>query len=229
MQLAAFSSPHVQIALKKAGVRLVFVGSGSPSQAAQFVASLKFPGGLPGEMLLDPTTTAFGCFSLEKSVYASLVPSIVHGMRTHGIGAVREGIRLGWQNAALAGDSWQQGGTFVLEAGAGGSGKVSFAQAERWPGDWLPMETILAAAGAQLEQGGAGREDACSVDYAAALRWYMALPPLARSKVPAGSLAKRLTVVAAGVVACACLVVLLLPALGLLNWGLQEPQQSELR
>jgi hypothetical protein len=229
VQLAAFSSPRVQTALKKARVRLVFVGSGSPSQAKQFVDSLKFPHGLPGEMLLDPATTAYGCFNLQKSVYASLVPSIVHGMRTHGIGAVSEGIRLGWKNAALAGDSWQQGGTFVLESSGGKYGNVSFAQAERWPGDWLPMEQVLAAAGAQLEQDGTGPQGACSVDYAAALRWYMALPPLARSKVPSGSLTKRLTVVAAGAVACACLVLLLLPALGLLNWGLQETQQSELR
>lgn len=208
-------------------MRLVFVGSGSPSQAGQFVESLKFPGGLPGEMLLDPTTTAYACFSLEKSVYASLVPSIVNGMRTHGVGAVSEGIRLGWKNAALAGDSWQQGGTFVLECAASGSGKVSFAHAERWPGDWLPMEKILAAAGAKV--GVEGDEGAGVADYAAALRWYMALPPLARSTVPTGSVAKRLTVVAAGTVACACFLLLLLPAFGLLNWGLQETRQSELR
>ncbi len=219
------------MALKQARVRLVFVGSGSPSQAEQFVDSLKFPHGMPGEMLLDPATAAYGCFNLRKSVYASLVPSIVHGMRTHGIGAVSEGIRLGWKNAALAGDSWQQGGTFVIEAASTGKfGNVSFAQAERWPGDWLPMEQILAAAGAQLEQEEATRRaGASNVEYAAALRWYMALPPLARSKIPSGSLAKRLTVVAAGAVACVCLVLLLLPALGLLNWGLQETQQSELR
>ena len=118
----------------------------------------------------------------------------------------------------------------MLEASAGKYGNVSFAHAERWPGDWLPLEQVLAAAGAQLEQEEATRPaGASNVDYAAALRWYMALPPLARSKTPSGSLAKRLTVVAAGAVACACLVLLLLPALGLLNWGLQETQQSELR
>ena len=138
MQLAAFSAPGVRQALQAARVRLVFVGSGSPSQAGQFVESLKFPDGVPGEMLLDPTTAAYSCFGLRKSVYASLVPSIVHGMRTHGFGAVREGIRLGWRNAALAGDSWQQGGTYILEPGVTASGarttafaEITFAQAER--------------------------------------------------------------------------------------------------
>ena len=107
----------------------------------------------------------------------------------------------------------------------------------RWPGDWLPLGEILTAAGAKLEQqhdataaggGSSGGSGSCSVDYSAALRWYMALPPLAsQSQVPRGSLAKRLTVIAAGVVAFVCVVLLMLPALGLLNWSLQEAQEAQ--
>ena len=114
MQLAAFSAPPVRAALEAANVRLVFIGSGEPAQAGMFIGSLKFPDGLPGELLLDPDTMAYEAFGLRKSVYASLVPSIMHGLKTHGLGAVTEGIRLGWKNAALVGDSWQQGGTFIL-------------------------------------------------------------------------------------------------------------------
>ena len=90
--------------MRRGRLRLAFVGSGSPEQAAQYVASLKLPDGIVGELLLDESTEAFGAFNLRKSVYASLVPSIVAGLRTHGLGAVSEGIRLGWKNAALAGD-----------------------------------------------------------------------------------------------------------------------------
>ena len=108
----------------------------------------------------------------------------------------------------------------------------------RWPGDWLPLGEILTAAGAKLEQqqdataaggGSSGSSSSSSsVDYSAALRWYMALPPLAsQSQVPRGSLAKRLTVIAAGVVAFVCVVLLMLPALGLLNWSLQEAQEAQ--
>jgi hypothetical protein len=100
---------------------------------------------------------------------------------------------------------------------------------------------ILTAAGAKLEQqqdaaaaggGSSGSSSSSSssssVDYSAALRWYMALPPLAsQSHVPRGSLAKRLTVIAAGVVAFVCVVLLMLPALGLLNWSLQEAQEAQ--
>ena len=240
MQLAAFSAPSVKAALAAANVRLVFIGSGSRNQAGQFVESLKFPSGLPGEMLLDPTTAAYGAFGLTKSIYASLVPSIVNGMHTHGLAAVGEGIRLGWKNAALAGDSWQQGGMFLLEAPdmQPGIPVVRFGQRERWPGDWLPMAEIMQAAGATLQGDGGGEKEEevgdGSVDYAAALRWYMALPPLeGENKVGPASMAKRATVVAAGVVAVGCVVLLIgLPMLGLLGWvGLQtaEAEEVELR
>lgn len=62
---------------------------------------------------------------------------------------------------------------------------VSFGHRERWPGDWLPMGEILDAVGATLQgdgdsKNGEKKEEAVGVDYAAALRWYMALPPLER-------------------------------------------------
>ena len=89
--------------------------SGTPAQGEKYLASLKLQS-LPGELLLDPSTRVFAAFGLRKSVYASLVPSITHGIATHGVSAAVEGVRLGWKNAAFAGDSWQQGGTFILQA-----------------------------------------------------------------------------------------------------------------
>jgi len=219
--------------VRRGRLRLAFVGSGSPEQAAQYVASLKqLPDGIVGELLLDESTEAFGAFNLRKSVYASLVPSIVAGLRTHALGAVSEGIRLGWKNAALAGDSWQQAGTFVLgfDEARGGEWppKLLLSHAERWPGDWLPIEELLRracgedVAPAEPVSGG-------STSYADALQWYLALPPprdAPGSAAAAGGelrLAnKRVTVCMAGAVAAVCVALLLLPALGLLRWGWQQ-------
>ena len=220
--------------MRRGRLRLAFVGSGSPEQAAQYVASLKLPDGIVGELLLDESTEAFGAFNLRKSVYASLVPSIVAGLRTHGLGAVSEGIRLGWKNAALAGDSWQQAGTFVLgfDEARGGEWppKLLLSHAERWPGDWLSIEELLRrACGEDVALAEPGSGGGGSTSYADALQWYLALPPprdAPDSAAAAGGelrLAnKRVTVCMAGAVAAVCVALLLLPALGLLRWGWQQ-------
>ena len=195
-------------ALRHSNTQLIFIGSGTPSQGHQFLRSLKFPEGFPGELLLDPTTAVFSAFGLRKSVYASLVPSIINGLMTHGLSAVSEGIRLGWTNASMAGDSWQQGGTFVLgppssQLSPSGSAvfapQVLFHHAERWPGDWKPLETILRAAdvkvAASLKSG---------TEYATALKWYKSLPSSQRTdrgmEITASG-QKQFTVLAAAFVA----------------------------
>ena len=81
----------------------------------------------------------------------------------------------------------------------------------------------------RLAAGGGGRGGRAGLR--GGLRWYMALPPLARSKpVAPGSAAKRLPVVAAGSVAALCLLVPLgLFVLGLLGLGLAGRKSSRVK
>eukprot|EP01051_Picozoa_sp_SAG22_P000315 SAG22_NODE_7_length_40155_cov_25.241356_28_plen_251_part_00 len=221
MQLSAFVPFGAHLAEQR--VRLVFVGSGTPAQAQQYLGALKLAE-LPGELLMDPSPCpVYQAFGLRKSVWASLVPSITNGIATHGVSAAAEGIRLGWKNAAFAGDSWQQGGTFVLDhqtgggGGGGGSGGDGdggggpdgtaraggclFAHHERYPGDWLPVEEVFSAGGIALPKATANVRD---TSYAAALRWYLALPEKEAAGAGAGRPAfdwrQKAPVLAAGLV-----------------------------
>lgn len=91
--------------LDKLGVTLVAIGSGTPSQARDFVEKFNFT----GEMYVDKDIGSFKAFGLERGFFKTLGPgSLAKGIKTMGKG-FRQGLS--------AGDLWQQGGVFVLGPG----------------------------------------------------------------------------------------------------------------
>ena len=82
------------------------VGNGSPEQAADFVETTKFP----STLYTDPSRASYRGFGLERGVGRTLGPaSLVRGTVA---------FFSGHRQTALAGDPWQQGGTFVISPAA---------------------------------------------------------------------------------------------------------------
>ncbi len=119
------------------GGRLVFVGSGTPQQAAHFQRSFA-----PAcTVLTDPGLDAYRALGLRRGVWATLGPS------TWG-GAVRALAR-GHLQSRVQGDPWQQGGLFVMLPG----GRIVFEQRNRDAADRPDIEGALAALRRQREAG----------------------------------------------------------------------------
>ncbi|VDI41748.1 Hypothetical predicted protein [Mytilus galloprovincialis] len=70
---------------------------------------------------------------------------IVSGLRKYGMKGVTEGIKLGYETGHLAGDSWQQGGTVILDTEA----NIKYVHVEEHPADWPDMEKVLPLIGIQ--------------------------------------------------------------------------------
>jgi hypothetical protein len=107
------------------------VGNGSPEQAADFVETTKFP----STLYTDPSRASYRGFGLERGVGRTLGPaSLVRGTVA---------FFSGHRQTALAGDPWQQGGTFVISPPA----EVLFAHRDGGSGDHPAVESILKACG----------------------------------------------------------------------------------
>lgn len=141
MQLAAYA-PVLHL-LREADCQILVIATGTPAYAAKFIPSLGFE--LPGTILFDPKRATHRACGLTQSVYASLVMPFRKHLRTFGKQAVAEALRVSLKNATAGhGSSWQQGGTFVLDHPSGAAVQCTFAWREEYPGDWRPIEEVLA-------------------------------------------------------------------------------------
>ena len=113
--------------LDNAGVALVAIGSGSPEQAKEFVASFSFA----GEMYVDPGLKSYKAFSLVRGLWRTLGPSSIG----RGMTAMKKGFRQGKN----AGDLWQQGGMFVIGPGK----QMVFAHRNQAAGDHADLNAVL--------------------------------------------------------------------------------------
>ncbi|XP_078323568.1 prostamide/prostaglandin F synthase-like isoform X3 [Crassostrea virginica] len=152
--------------LREHQTRLVFVGSSSPEQMEEFLRSPTVP--ISGEIYTDPETSLYKMFNMKKGVFRSLVMPLWRGFRTYGMSGVLEGFRLGVESSHLAGDSWIQGGTVLLDQ----SGKVLYQHQENHPGDWPDLGEVLQTVGINEEH----------VDYTRAASEWMAARKNARQQ-----------------------------------------------
>jgi len=119
--------------LDKAGVPMAAIGSGSPDQAKEFVASFSFE----GEMYVDPGLKTYKAFKLVRGLWRTLGPSSIG----RGLTAMKNGFRQGKN----AGDLWQQGGMFVIGPGQ----YMYFAHRNQAAGDHADLDAVLKACRAE--------------------------------------------------------------------------------
>jgi len=111
------------------GIDLVTIGSGSPEQAKEFIASFAFE----GEMYVDPGLKTYKAFKLVRGLWRTLGPASIG----RGLSAMKKGFRQG-QNA---GDLWQQGGMFVI----GSDNQMFFEHRNSSAGDHADLNAVLKA------------------------------------------------------------------------------------
>lgn len=109
----------------------------------EYIQTMEEP--MIGHLYTDPTLTFHQVFQLKRGVFRSLVMPLFSGIRKYGFGGVIEGARLGVEKSHISGDSWQQGGTVVLDKEA----RVIYKHQESHPADWPNMEEILPLVGIQ--------------------------------------------------------------------------------
>jgi len=127
---------QIKPTLDKEGVGLVLMACATIEQTKEFLEGLELP--LPGELYIDLPRNSHKAFKLFRGVWQSLITPLWEGIPKYGWRGLIEGCRLGFETAHLAGDSWQQGGTFLL-----GPGQVChFAHRETHPADWADMNFI---------------------------------------------------------------------------------------
>ncbi|MEZ4567852.1 MAG: peroxiredoxin-like family protein [Desulfobacterales bacterium] len=78
-----------------------------------------------GEMYVDPSLKTYKAFRLVRGVGRTLGPSSI----LRGFSAMKKGFRQG----KSAGDLWQQGGMFVIDAGSQPGDQMLFAHRIRRP------------------------------------------------------------------------------------------------
>ncbi|KAL8587216.1 hypothetical protein ACOMHN_013301 [Nucella lapillus] len=128
--------------LRSHHARVIFIGSSSPEQVAEFLQSAT---AIPvcGDLYTDPSVTLYNYFRLKRGMLRSLVRPLLTGVKTYGLRGVVEGLRLARETSPLAGDSWQQGGTVLLVR----AGAVLYQHTEEHPTDWPSMEEVLRLVG----------------------------------------------------------------------------------
>ena len=134
----------LQRALAASRVRVIFVSSSEPWQTEEFLSKSVVQ--FPGELFSDPTLKIHKLFQLKRGVWQSLVTPLWPGFKQYGIMGIIEGIRLGMEFSNLVGDSWQQGGVFVISP----DGTIVYSYSEDYPGDWDAMNQALTACGVDL-------------------------------------------------------------------------------
>ena len=115
--------------LASRGVRVAFVGTGSPAMAAGFAAEHAGP----HAVLVDPQRQLFAAVGMRRSLLASLHWRLfVNAWRAW---------RAGFRQGRVQGDPWQQGGLLLLAA----DGRIVHRQVDRAGGDPLDVDQALAA------------------------------------------------------------------------------------
>lgn len=148
----------LQRSLIASKVRVVFMSTSEPWQTKEFLAKSVVQ--FTGELFSDPTLKIHKAFRLKRGVWQSLVTPLWPGFKQYGLMGIIEGIRLGMEFSNLVGDSWQQGGTFVISSDS----KIMYGYSEDYPGDWNAMDKALDACGVDL-----------NIDYHAAIRKWLIL------------------------------------------------------
>ena len=155
----------LQGGLTASQVRIIFISSSTPLQTEEFL--LKSVVQFPGELFSDPTLNIHKVFGLKRGIWRSLVTPLWPGFKQYGMMGIIEGFRLGLEFSHLVGDSWQQGGTFVISS----EGRVMFGDTEEYPGDWKAMDKALQSCGMDV-----------NVDYQAAIQKWLSLRQSRRSQ-----------------------------------------------
>ncbi|XP_062616789.1 uncharacterized protein LOC134278489 [Saccostrea cucullata] len=127
--------------LEKHQTRLVFVGSSTREQMEEFVRNPIVP--ISGELYTDPSISLYKIFQMKSGRFRSLVMPLWHGAKRYGFSGVMEGLRLGMETSHLAGDSWIQGGTVLLDQ----RGNTLFQHQENHPADWPELTEVLRTVG----------------------------------------------------------------------------------
>ena len=146
--MAAYNK--IQSILKKHDIQLIVVFTTSEDfYTNHFTPSLGFDVESIGTSVIDETKQTHKAAGLKSSVWASLVLPFRYHLKTFGIKAVWEALRVSLKNAKKgSGSSWKQVGTFCFENAVDETtGKLSpkptLAWREDYPGDWMPIRDIL--------------------------------------------------------------------------------------
>ena len=115
--------------IESQGARLLFIGSGSPGQAAGFAA--EHCPGVP--IYSDPSTATYRALGAARGVGSTLGPSSLRA----GLRAMRQGFRQG----ATKGNPWVQGAVLVVGPGD----RVGYRFLSSHSGDHPPTADVLAA------------------------------------------------------------------------------------
>ena len=129
-------------------VHMIIVSTSSPKYSKVFADNLGFE--LPGQIVIDSKRKTHKAASLKSSVYASLVMPFRKHLKTFGVRALNEALRVSLVNATPGhGSSWQQGATLVLKhpglspTDSARGITCSYAWREDFPGDWQPVQTVM--------------------------------------------------------------------------------------
>lgn len=128
-QVAGFRSRADE--LKRAGVKLIFVGSGTPAMAKDFQAFMEIPQ-LP--VWTDPKRQTYAHLGFKRGWLSVLDPKVMaFALRT---------MKAGFRQGRTQGDPVQQGGVLVVKRG----GQVVYGYASAAAGDHPPVDEVVAKA-----------------------------------------------------------------------------------
>ena len=115
--------------IEAAGGTIVLIGCGEPEEAREFQQRLS----LTLELFTDPGLRTFDAAGLKRGVLTALK----RGSWRAGRAAWRSGFR----QSKTAGNVWQQGGVFVIDA----SSRIYFEHVSEWAGDHPDLSLVIAA------------------------------------------------------------------------------------
>ncbi|MCA8921477.1 MAG: AhpC/TSA family protein [Planctomycetes bacterium] len=121
-------------ALRAAGARLAFVGSGTPSMARAFREEACLPSEVA--LLVDPDLAVYRALKLKRGVFSALSARSVAG--------AAKAWRAGHRQGKVLGDPWQNGGVFVVAP----DGELLLAHVSQRSGDHPTSAALLGALGA---------------------------------------------------------------------------------
>jgi len=138
-QIVAAALLNIDQKLDREGIRLVLIGTSSPAQTKDYLDAWEMDR-FPGQLVLDEKKASHLVFGCKRSVFQSLVAPMIKGVRRFGISGAMAGASLGAEAYSTVGDSWVQGGLFMLK-----DGQVVYAKPEKYPGDFPVAEEWAAA------------------------------------------------------------------------------------
>lgn len=115
--------------ISERGGVLVIIGNGAPN----FITGFREQTGYRGPLYTDPSLESYRALNLKRTVGSSLNPKTM--------GRAVTALRHGFRQKKTQGDSWQQGGIFVVSP----DDEVHFAFRAQFAGDMPELATILQA------------------------------------------------------------------------------------